>query len=237
MVKYTLGDIMSNEHQNIFIDNGINLTEKQIEQFEKYYDLLIEWNEKINLTAIIDKKSVFQKHFLDSLSIGNVLSNKNITLLDVGSGAGFPSIPLKILYPDIRVTIIDALQKRITFLGILCKALDIEVELIHGRAEEYDRKNDFDFVTARAVANLQLLSELCIPFVKVNGFFIAMKGPKYLEEVELCSNAFKILGAKMENTYSYSILDEQRTLLLIKKITDTDNKYPRRFKLIKNRPL
>lgn len=237
MLKYTLGDIMSKEHQNIFIDNGIDLTDKQIEQFEKYYELLIEWNEKINLTAITDKILVFQKHFLDSLSIRNVIDNQSITLLDVGSGAGFPSIPLKILYPNIQVTIIDALQKRINFLGILCNTIDIQAELIHGRAEEYDRKNDFDYVTARAVANLQLLSELCIPFVKIDGYFIAMKGPKYIEEIEQCKNAFDVLGAELDKTYPYEILKEQRTLLMIKKIRNTDSKYPRRFKLIKNRPL
>ncbi len=129
------------------------------------------------------------------------------------------------------------MQKRINFLNLLCGELDIEVELIHGRAEEYNRKNDFNFVTARAVANLQLLSELCIPFVKVGGFFIALKGPKYKEEVELCSNAFEVLGAKLESTSSYTILQEQRTLLLIKKIRNTDDKYPRRFKQIKNKPL
>ena len=228
---------MLKEHQSIFIDNGFNLTEKQIKQFEKYYELLIEWNEKINLTAITDKTLVYHKHFLDSLSIKNVINDESITLLDVGSGAGFPSIPLKILYPNIKVTIIDALQKRINFLNLLCGELDIEVELIHGRAEEYNRKNDFNFVTARAVANLQLLSELCIPFVKVGGFFIALKGPKYKEEVELCSNAFEVLGAKLESTSSYTILQEQRTLLLIKKIRNTDDKYPRRFKQIKNKPL
>lgn len=237
MLKYDLGDIMLKEHQNIFIDNGIVLTDKQIKQFEKYYELLIEWNDKINLTAITDKTLVYHKHFLDSLSIRNVITDEPITLLDVGSGAGFPSIPLKILYPNIKVTIIDALLKRINFLTLLCNSLDIEAELIHGRAEEYNRKNDFDFVTARAVANLQLLSELCIPFVKVDGYFIALKGPKYKEEVELCSNVFEVLGANLESTYPYVVLKEQRTLLLIKKIRNTDDKYPRRFKLIKNKPL
>lgn len=237
MVKYTLGDIMLKEYQNIFIDNKIILTDKQIKQFETYYELLIEWNEKINLTAITDKTLVFHKHFLDSLSIRNIITNDPITLLDVGSGAGFPSVPLKILFPNIKVTIIDALQKRIKFLNLLCTSLDIEVELIHGRAEEYDRKNDFDFVTARAVANLQLLSELCIPFVKVNGYFIALKGPKYIEEVEQCNNAFDILGAELDSVNAYKILEEERTILLIKKVRNTDNKYPRRFKLIKNKPL
>ena len=228
---------MSKEHQNIFSDNGIVLTDKQLNQFEKYYELLIEWNDKINLTAITDKVMVYHKHFLDSLSIKNVMNNDSLTLLDVGSGAGFPSIPLKILYPSIKVTIIDALLKRINFLNILCKSLDIEVELIHGRAEEYQRKNDFDFVTARAVANLQLLSELCIPFVKVDGYFIAMKGPKYKEEVDLCNNAFEVLGARLDSVYPYNIIEEHRTLLLIKKTRNTDSKYPRRFKLIKNKPL
>lgn len=228
---------MTKEYQNIFLDNGIVLTKKQSKQFEKYYELLMVWNDKINLTAITDKTMVYHKHFLDSLSIKDIISDEPITLLDVGSGAGFPSIPLKILYPNINVTIIDALLKRINFLNILCKSLEIEVELIHGRAEDYNRKNDFDFVTARAVANLQLLSELCIPFVKVNGYFIALKGPKYKSEVALCSNAFEVLGAQLEKTYPYVIMEEQKTLLLIKKIRNTEDKYPRRFKLIKNKPL
>lgn len=237
MVKYTLGDIMVKDYIQIFTDDQIELSEKQISQFEKYYELLVEWNEKINLTAITEKEMVYHKHFLDSLSLRRIFKNEPLTLLDVGSGAGFPSIPMKILFPEIRVTIIDALNKRINFLNILCNELSIEVELIHGRAEEFDKKNHFDFVTARAVANLTMLSELCIPFVKKNGYFISMKGPKYKEEINACTNAFSILGAELSNTVSYEILEEKKTLLLIKKVNETSNKYPRKFNKIKNKPL
>jgi 16S rRNA (guanine527-N7)-methyltransferase len=228
---------MVDDYIKIFTDNKIVLSAKQISQFNRYYELLIEWNEKINLTAITEKEMVYHKHFLDSLSIRNVIEDKPISLLDVGSGAGFPSIPLKILYPNIKVTIIDALQKRINFLKLLCEALEVEVDLIHGRAEEYKKKNSFDIVTARAVANLNMLSELCIPFVKKGGNFISMKGPKYKQEVKDCENAFDILGAKLSDTVSYEILGEEKTLLIIEKIKNTQDKYPRKFNKIKNKPL
>ncbi len=228
---------MVKDYINIFKDNQIQLTKKQICQFEKYFELLVEWNEKINLTAITEKEMVYYKHFLDSLSLRMVLENKEIEILDVGSGAGFPSIPMKILFPNIKVTIIDALNKRIKFLENLCDELSIEVDLIHGRAEEYNKKNYFDFVTARAVANLNMLCELCIPFVKIGGYFISMKGPKYTEEVSRCQSAFDTLGAELESTKSYEILNEEKTLLLIKKTHATKDKYPRKFNKIKNKPL
>lgn len=237
MVKYTLGDIMVKDYIKLFTDNKIELSEKQIWQFNRYYELLVEWNEKINLTAITEKEMVYYKHFLDSLSLRNIIDNTEITLLDVGSGAGFPSLPMKILFPNIKVTIIDALQKRINFLNLLCNELDIKAELIHGRAEEFAKKNTFDYVTARAVANLNMLSELCIPFVKKGGYFISMKGPKYKEEVENCINAFDILGAKLSSTVSYTILGEEKTLLMIEKVNETSDKYPRKFSKIKNKPL
>lgn len=236
MLKYTLGDTMTVNVSKIFDLEGISLTETQLEQFEIYYRLLVDWNEKINLTAITEKEEVYQKHFVDSLSLRNVIPTSS-SLLDVGSGAGFPSIPLKILDPSINVTIIDALQKRITFLELLCKELGVEVELIHGRAEEFDRKNQYDFVTARAVANLNMLSELCIPFVKVGGYFISMKGPKFQEELKQCETAFEILGANYEDKIHYTINEEQKTLLKIRKVSETSDKYPRKFKKIKSKPL
>ena len=237
MVKYTLGDIMVKDYLSIFEDNQIDLTEKQLEQFNKYYELLVAWNEKINLTAITEKEMVYHKHFLDSLSLRMVMPNQDITILDVGSGAGFPSIPMKILYPEIKVTIIDALQKRINFLKLLCSELNIDAELIHGRAEELERKNSYDFVTARAVANLRVLSELCIPFVKVGGYFISLKGPKYKEEISECANAFSTLGAVFEDHKTYHILNEEKVLLMIKKKEQTKDIYPRKFNKIKNKPL
>lgn len=237
MVKYTLGDIMSKDVVSIFLKHQIELSEKQLNQFKKYFEILVEWNDKINLTAITEEEQVYYKHFVDSLSLRTVIPAEGVTLLDVGSGAGFPSLPMKILYPNIEVTIIDALKKRTNFLRLLCNELDIKVEIIHGRAEEFDRRNQFDFVTARAVANLNMLSELCIPFVKKEGYFISMKGPKYKEEVSNCKNAFDILSAKLEDTKTYEILGEEKTLLLIKKIADTSSKYPRKFNKIKNKPL
>ncbi len=215
----------------------ITLNETQLKQFKIYYELLIAWNKKMNLTAITNQEDVYQKHFYDSIAL--VLSQPitNQTLLDVGSGAGFPSIPLKIIYPNLQVTIIDALQKRITFLTELTKQLGIEVALIHGRAEEYKRKNAFDIVTARAVANLQMLSELCIPFVKVNGVFLAMKGPKILEEIPLSSNAIRVLGGEIKDTTTYNINDSTHYILSIQKVTKTSKQYPRKFKDIKANPL
>ncbi len=237
MVKYSLGDIMNEEFILLLNEIGIELNDKQIMQFKKYYEILIDWNEKINLTAITEENEVYIKHFYDSLCAIKGVSFHNQTLLDVGSGAGFPSIPLKIIFPNLQVTIIDALQKRIKFLSILTKELDIHVELIHGRAEEYTKKNEYDLVTARAVANLQLLSELCIPFVKENGYFLALKGPKFQEEIEKSSNAFYVLKAELEGIIEYLIKGEKRSLIKIKKVGETDNKYPRRFNKIKSKPL
>lgn len=218
-------------------DLGLNMNEIQKKQFEQYFDLLVEWNGKMNLTAITDREGVYKKHFFDSVSLVRVKQLHNQSLLDVGSGAGFPSIPLKIMFPNIKVTIIDALQKRITFLTELTKKLDIDVELVHGRAEEYQRKHCFDIVTARAVANLNMLSELCIPFVKVGGEFIAMKGPKLEEELENSKQAINILGGIVQNQISYMIEEEQRSIIVISKQKKTQQKYPRRFSQIKSNPL
>lgn len=216
---------------------GLDINESQKKQFEIYFELLVEWNTKMNLTAITDREGVFKKHFFDSLNLVRVHEFKNETLLDVGSGAGFPSIPLKIMFPDIKVTIIDALQKRITFLTELTKELEVDVELVHGRAEEYKRKHCFDVVTARAVAHLNMLSELCIPFVKVGGEFIAMKGPKLQEELKSSANAIKILGGQVKDQISYSVEEDQRSIIVISKQHKTQAKYPRRFNKIKSNPL
>ncbi len=154
---------------------NINLTQKMYDQFMKYYEILIEWNSKINLTAITDFDDVFIKHFYDSLCLVKGIKLTNQSLLDVGSGAGFPSIPLKIVYEDLEITIIDSLNKRINFLKLLTKELNINAKLIHGRAEEHKSRDYYNLVTARAVSNLQVLSELCIPYVKKEGYFIALK--------------------------------------------------------------
>lgn len=215
---------------------NIELTDKQYEQFQIYYDVLIEWNEKMNLTALTEEHDVFVKHFFDSICLIKAVQLNSQSILDVGSGAGFPSIPLKIIYPDLKITIIDALNKRIKFLDELTNALQIDVELIHGRAEEYKRKHCFDLVTARAVANLSMLSELCIPFVKMNGLFLAMKGPKLQEELN-DGSAITVLGGKIIDDIEYLVDSQERHILVVQKITKTEKKYPRKFSQIKNNPL
>ncbi|KFZ27254.1 MAG: Ribosomal RNA small subunit methyltransferase G [Candidatus Izimaplasma bacterium HR2] len=219
--------------------NGLNieLTDKKYDQFIKYYELLVEWNSKINLTAITEFEDVFIKHFYDSLCLVKGIELSNQSLLDVGSGAGFPSIPLKIIFEDLDITIIDSLNKRINFLKILTESLNVNVKLIHGRAEEHKNKNYYDIVTARAVSHLQILSELCIPFVKREGFFIALKGTNYSEELEKSNKAFSILGGKFENIIEYSVEGLGRSLIIIKKVKETNSKYPRIYGKIKSSPL
>lgn len=216
---------------------GINLSEYQLKQFEIYFKLLEEWNQKINLTAIIEKNDVYIKHFFDSLCLVKAITITNQKILDVGSGAGFPSLPLKIIYPDLQVTIIDSLNKRIKFLEILCEGIGVDARLIHGRAEEHKFKNNYDIVTARAVANLRVLSEICIPFVKLEGKFIALKGPKHVEEIESSLNAFRLLGGVLEDVIVYDIDDQERSLVIVNKVEKTKKEYPRMFSKIKKSPL
>lgn len=216
---------------------GLTINETQKKQFQIYYEVLVEWNNKMNLTAITDQEGVYIKHFFDSLNLVRAREFDSQSLLDVGSGAGFPSIPLKIMFPDLKITIIDALQKRITFLTELTKQLGIDAELVHGRAEEYKRKHCFDIVTARAVANLTMLSELCIPFAKIEGEFIAMKGPKLDEELEKSINAIKVLGGEVKQSITYQVQDDKRSILVVSKKHKTQPKYPRRFNQIKSNPL
>ena len=237
MIKYMIGDRMEKEFNKLLKSIDIEITTAQYNQFYRYYELLVEWNEKINLTAITDLEGVFIKHFYDSLSLVKTTTFYNQTLLDVGSGAGFPSIPLKIIYPDLKITIIDALNKRIKFLEILTNELNVDVELIHGRVEEYQRKHCFDIVTGRAVANMQMLSELCIPFVKVDGLFLAMKGSNAAIELNDSKNAIEILGGKLIQDFEYQLEDQSRHILLIKKVSKTSPKYPRKFSQIKSNPL
>lgn len=216
---------------------NIELTEKQKHQFEIYFNRLIEWNSKINLTSITDKEEVYFKHFYDSLCFSKAVELKNQSLLDVGSGAGFPSIPLKIVFPSIRVTIIDALQKRINFLTILTEELNIDADLIHGRIEDFDKKESFDIVTARAVASLPMLTEMCLPFVKVGGLFIPLKSVSANEELQDSDYAIKLLGGQHHENFNYEFKNNHRTLIKITKIKPSPRKYPRLFKHIKNKPL
>lgn len=218
---------------------GIELSEKQLQQYEIYAKMLVEWNEKMNLTAITDIDQIYERHFLDSI-LPAFETTLQGSICDVGAGAGFPSIPLKILLPELKVTIVETLGKRITFLKALCEALDIEVELVNARSEEYalQKRESFDYVTARAVANLSMLAELCIPLVKVDGIFLALKGSAALEELEKGQKAITILGCKLENTYIHDFKDHGKHINLhFRKIKACDKKYPRAFAKIKKNPL
>lgn len=208
-------------------------------KFIQYYNELIEANKFTNLTRITDLDSVFYKHFYDSIILINHLDLSNKTVLDVGAGAGFPSIPLKIINDSIKVTIIDSLNKRIKFLNDLTDKLKLEeVELIHGRAEELSEKNKFDIVTSRAVARLNILVELTLPFVKVGGYFVAYKSINYSEELEEAKKGIITLGGQVEKVIEYNVSEnEKRVLIFIKKIKKTNDLYPRIFGKIKKSPL
>ncbi|MGD9909960.1 MAG: 16S rRNA (guanine(527)-N(7))-methyltransferase RsmG [Candidatus Izemoplasmatales bacterium] len=218
---------------------GYPLSEKQIKKFEQYFSFLVEKNNVMNLTAITEKEEVYLKHFLDSIQLVLLGDLSNKSILDVGSGAGFPSIPLKIVCPTLQVTIIDALQKRITFLSQLVELLELEdVRLIHGRAEEFKELEQFDIVTSRAVARLQVLAELTVPFVKKGGVMVAMKSLHHTEELKLSESAISFLGAKLEKTIPYHLNEETiLSLLVFKKVKPTPPGYPRNFGLIKKKPL
>lgn len=215
---------------------NINLTELQIEQFKKYYELLVEYNKVMNLTGITDLEGVYLKHFYDSLTLVKAYDfNKELSLLDVGSGAGFPSIPLKIAYPNIKVTIIDGLNKRLEFLKVVIKELKLEdVTLIHTRAEDYDKREYFDIVTSRALADINIGLELCMPFVKVNGYYLPM-----VVSYDLGSNTIKKLGGVLvsEIKFNLPIENSERKILKVKKIEVTNKLYPRSFSKIKKDPL
>lgn len=217
---------------------NIDLQPEQMEKFQLYYNLLIDWNAKINLTAITEKEEVFLKHFYDSLTIVQAYSfseEKSLSICDVGSGAGFPSIPLKIVYPHIQVSIVDSLKKRISFLEDLVEKLQLEfIDLFHDRAENFGQNKNYrekyDVVTARAVARLSVLSEFCLPLTKVGGHFIAMKGASGQEEIIESKNAIKLLGGKVHRTHAFTlpIENSERTIFDIKKIKNTPKKYPRK---------
>jgi 16S rRNA (guanine527-N7)-methyltransferase len=217
-------------------EKGIPLTPLQIQQFERYYELLIEWNEKMNLTSITEKKEVYLKHFYDSITAAFYYDfSKPLSLCDVGAGAGFPSIPIKICFPHLHITIVDSLKKRITFLEHLAKELDInQLSLYHDRAETFGQnkqfRESFDLVTARAVAKLSALSELCLPLVKVNGDFLAMKAQSAQEELKNAAKAISVLGGEVEEVMSFTlpIENSERNIIWIHKERPTPKKYPRK---------
>ena len=234
------------EFRTAVLEMGLELNEKQMAQYARYYELLVEWNEKINLTAITERDEVYLKHFYDSITLGlhtGVLEGE-ITLCDVGAGAGFPSIPLKIAFPNIKVTIVDSLNKRINFLELLFKELGLEgVRCYHDRAETFGQNPDhraaYDIVTARAVARLSVLSELCVPLVKKGGYFVAMKAASSQEELDDAKAAIATLGGKVEEDYAFELPKEEgeRRIILIKKAKETPKKYPRKPGLPNKKPL
>lgn len=236
--------MIKNLLQNYIKDYKITLTKNQYEQFQKYFELLAEWNEKMNLTAITDESGVALKHFADSLSLLNFVDiPQNSSLADVGTGAGFPGVVLKIARPDIKLTLIDSLNKRLVFLGEVCAQLGIEAELIHSRAEDGARdeklRESFDFAVSRAVARMNVLSEYCLPYVKVGGAFCAMKGAQANEEFKESLNAINTLGGKLENKYFFELPENggERAIAVVRKVRNTPQKYPRQSGKIKAKAL
>lgn len=224
---------------------GISLNEKQIAQFVKYYEILVEWNSFMNLTGITEYEEVVQKHFVDSLALCKALDvSKAESLIDIGTGAGFPGIPLKIAYPHLKVTLLDSLQKRIKFLNEVIAQLGLEkVETIHGRAEDFAKpsmkRESYDLCVSRAVANLASLSEYCLPYVKVGGYFISYKSGKAEEELEESKKAVFLLGGKIEQEVKFMLPDSDitRNLIKIKKVSATPKKYPRKSGLATKEPI
>ena len=233
---------------------GIELTKKQLNQFEEYFHLLIEWNEKMNLTAITEREDVYLKHFLDSLSIVKVFPELNETvnsgefsLIDVGTGAGFPGIPLKILFPNAKVTLMDSLNKRITFLNEVVNSLNLNesgsIKCIHARAEELaqnkEYREQYDLVVSRAVANLSTLTEYCLPCAKVSGYFIPYKSEKAGEEIAAAANAIFLCGGTLKKEVSFVLpgSDLKRSLIIIEKRQNTAKKYPRKAGMPAKNPL
>jgi 16S rRNA (guanine527-N7)-methyltransferase len=217
-------------------EQGIELTDRQLEQFDIYFQLLVEWNDKINLTALTSEEDVYLKHFYDSISAAFYYDFKNeLHICDVGAGAGFPSIPIKICFPHLEISIIDSLKKRIGFLNHLATELNIsQVNFYHGRAEDLgsDQKHreKYDVVLARAVARMSVLSELCLPFSKKNGVFIAMKGAQAGEELTDAKKALKLLGGETDHIHTFTLPqeDSERSIIIVNKVAKTPKKYPRK---------
>lgn len=222
-------------------DLGISLDNEKLIKLENYYDLLIEWNNNINLTTIIDKDSVYLKHFYDSLTLVKAIDfNENLKICDIGTGAGFPGLVLKICFPNLKVTLVDSLNKRILFLKDVINKLDLkDIEAIHCRAEDFSKEHRevFDLVTCRALSKLNIISELCLPLVKINGYFIPMKAniEEEIENIEF----LKKLGSTLEKilTFKLPIEESIRNLIKIRKIEKISNIYPRNFDKLKSNPL
>lgn len=225
------------EKLNVCVSGG------QVELFDRYAEMLVSYNEKVNLTALTSPQDIAEKHFIDSiLPFLHFPLKEGASVIDVGTGAGFPSCPLKIIRDDILLTLVDSLNKRVNFLSMLSDALSLDAECIHARAEELGRNSDyrerFDVATARAVANLPILCEYCMPFVKVGGYFVALKGSRGAEEAKEAYTAIKTLGGKLQEVYEYSLPSgDSRTLIVVKKISQTPPKYPRNKGVMTKKPL
>lgn len=224
---------------------GIKIETQQAEQFQVYLELLLSWNEKINLTAIVEPREVLIKHFIDSLCFLKAVEVKEgAKLIDVGTGAGFPGVPLKIMRPDLKLTLLDGLNKRLKFLQEVGKELDFEAEYIHKRAEEAGKlpemREQYDFATARAVAKMSTLCEYCVPFIKMKGRFVAMKGPGLKEELTESKRAIAILGCKLQKVEEFRLPDaeqSERNIAVLQKIAFTPKDYPRHGNKITKTPL
>lgn len=224
---------------------NINLEKRQICQFLQYYELLVEWNSFMNLTAITDFDEVIKKHFIDSLSLVKAIDlSKNYSVIDIGTGAGFPGIPLKIAFPNLEITLLDSLNKRIKFLNEVIEKLGLEnIETIHGRAENFAKdknyRQSYDLCVSRAVANLSTLSEYCLPYVKTGGKFISYKSEKITDEINAAKKAISILGGNISGQVDFNLPDSDiyRNLFIIEKIKDTPMKYPRKAGLPSKEPI
>jgi 16S rRNA (guanine527-N7)-methyltransferase len=224
---------------------NIKLKKRQMCQFLQYYELLVEWNSFMNLTAITDFDEVIKKHFIDSLSLVKGIDlSKEFSVIDIGTGAGFPGIPLKIAFPNLKITLLDSLNKRIKFLDEVINILELkDIKTIHGRAEDFAKEKNYrqsyDLCVSRAVANLSTLSEYCLPYVKTGGKFISYKSEKITDEMNAAKNAIKILGGNISGQVDFNLPDSDiyRNLFIIDKIKDTPMKYPRKAGLPSKEPL
>lgn len=240
MDKYDLGALKKGLDQL-----NIALNDSQINQFMEYYEILVEWNSFMNLTAITEFDEVITKHFLDSLAIVKTVDIQNLnSIIDIGTGAGFPGIPLKIAFPHLEVTLLDSLNKRIKFLNEVINRLNVEgINAIHGRAEDYAKqpqyREKFDLCVSRAVANLSSLSEYCLPYVKVGGYFIPYKSGKVEEEVKEAEKAVHVMGGKLKDTlyFQLSDTDMERSFVIIDKKKNTPKQYPRKAGLPTKEPI